>query len=59
MSIKKKVTVKLSKPKDSNKCVNQKKKVIAKLFKRKHSNKCVFQKKKMCSSKKKGYCETF
>ena len=52
MSIKKKVTVKLFKPKDSNKCVNQKKKVIAILFKRKHSNKCVFQ-------KKKGYCETF
>ena len=51
MFIKKKVIVKLFKPKDSNKCVYQKKKVIVKLFKRKDSI-------EICLLKK-GYCETF
>ena len=37
MFIKKKVIVKLFKPKDSNKCVYQKQKVIVKLFNRKVS----------------------
>ena len=48
MFIKKKVIVKLFKPKDSTKCVYQKKKkVIVKLFKLKDSNKCVFKKKRL------------
>ena len=52
MSIKKKVIVKLFKPKDSNKIYLLKKKVLVKFFKRKDST-------EICLLKKKGYCETF
>ena len=70
MFIKKKVTVKLVKPKDFNKCVYQKN-VIVKLFKRKDSIKICLMKKGCCEIfeterfqrnmfiKKKGYFETF
>ena len=51
MFIKKKVSVNLVKPKDSNKSVYQKKKVIVKLFECKDSI-------KICLLKK-GYCETY
>ena len=51
MFFKKKVIVKLFKPKDSNKCVYQEKKVIVNLFKHKDSIEI--------SLLKKRYCETF
>ena len=51
MFFKKKVIVKLFKPKDSNKCVYQKKKLIVKLFKDQDLI-------EICLLKKR-YCETF